>query len=125
LKRLRDSVARFDKFNREYSDYKRYRARLLKSKGQQYSVSALLDQRFTTAFIHKLIEEQGKLQIDSQDDEDGFDREMLEGDLTRYGQLHKEAEAVFVQIEEDENMMGTGEESNGESVREQFNTVRS
>lgn len=125
MKRLRDSVARFDKFNREYSDYKRYRTRLLKSKGQQYSVSALLDQRFTTAFIHKLIEEQSKLQIDSQDDEDGFDREILEGDLTRYGQLHKEAEAVFVQIEEDENMMGAGEESNGESVREQFNSVRS
>ncbi len=89
-------------------------------------MSALLDQRFTTAFIHKLIEEQGKLQIDSQDDEDGFDREMLEGDLTRYGQLHKEAEAVFLQIEEDDGILGTGDESNGESsVREQFSMVKS
>ena len=33
LKRLKDSVARYEKFQREYSDYKRYRTRLLKSKG--------------------------------------------------------------------------------------------
>jgi hypothetical protein len=132
LKRLRDSVARFEKFNREYSDYKRYRTRLIKSKGQQYSVSALLDQRFTTAFIHKLIEEQGKLQIeggDSQEDEDSFDREMLEGDLTRFTQLHKEAEGVFAQIEEDDSLMAGGGvapsgEDNTEALREQFNSVK-
>ena len=39
LKRLKDSVARYEKFQREYSDYKRYRTRLLKSKGQQQYAS--------------------------------------------------------------------------------------
>jgi|LauGreDrversion4_2_1035121.scaffolds.fasta_scaffold08941_2 hypothetical protein len=30
LKRLKESVARFEKFQREYSDYKRYRERIIK-----------------------------------------------------------------------------------------------
>lgn len=30
LKQLKDSVARFEKFNREYSDYKRFRDRIKK-----------------------------------------------------------------------------------------------
>ena len=82
-------------------------------------MSALLDQRFTTAFIHKLIEEQGKLQIEGGDsDEDSFDREMLEGDLTRYGQLQKEAEGVFAHIEEDDSMMGAAGEDSESGVRE-------
>jgi hypothetical protein len=34
LKKLRESVARFEKFQREYSDYKRYRQRVLSGIGQ-------------------------------------------------------------------------------------------
>jgi antitoxin component of RelBE/YafQ-DinJ toxin-antitoxin module len=42
LKKLRESVTRFEKFQREYSDYKRYREKVLKST----SVS-LVETRFT------------------------------------------------------------------------------
>jgi len=46
LKKLRESVARFEKFQREYSDYKRYRQRVLSGTNQ---VSR--EARFTTAFL--------------------------------------------------------------------------
>ena len=43
---------------------------------------------------------------------------MLEGDLTRYVQLQKEAEGVFAHIEEDDSMMGTAGEDSESGVRE-------
>lgn len=55
LKRLRESVARFEKFQREYSDYKRYRERILKS---TTTTAAIVETRFTCQFVKKLIEEQ-------------------------------------------------------------------
>lgn len=122
LKRLRESVARFEKFNREYSDYKRYRARLIKSKGLQYSTSTLLDQRFTTHFIQKLIDEQHALQIDADNnqdnDDEAFDKDMLEGDLTRFDTLKKEAETVFASHLEEEEI------TDDSALRDQFNLVK-
>lgn len=59
LKRLRESVATFEKFQREYKDYKRHRERTL-SRGPQKDAS-LANTRFTCTFVRKLIEESRNL----------------------------------------------------------------
>ena len=68
LKRLKESVARFEKFNREYSDYKRFRDRVKKQKLQ--SIAGVADVRFTVGFIRKLIEESKRLEIEREEEFD-------------------------------------------------------
>ena len=57
LKRLRESVARFEKFQREYTDYKRYRSRVLKRTDEQVQKIITVETRFTAQFLRKLIED--------------------------------------------------------------------
>jgi hypothetical protein len=93
LKELNESVARFQKFQREYSDYKRYRQQMQKRLSEEGGPMnpALVNTRFTSQFARRLIEEYGKLRIShalppagevKEEDEDlYFNKEMLEQDL--------------------------------------------
>lgn len=72
LKELRERVRRFEKLNREYNDYKRFRERILR---QGYSLtSGIIDVRFTCTFIRKLIDEAKDLALPKED----FDEDLLE-----------------------------------------------
>ncbi len=86
-------MARFEKFQREYSDYKRYRSRVVQGNNQVSRES-----RFTTGFLQRLLDEQTALDIQqsTQEDEDMyFDREMIRGDLEKHAQVKAEAEGIF------------------------------
>ena len=110
-------MARFEKFQREYSDYKRYRSRLVQGNNQVSRES-----RFTTGFLQRLLDEQTALDIQqsTQDDEDMyFDRVMIQADLEKHAQVKAEAEAIFSQLEDEDVSLSEDKE-----LRSQFEEVR-
>ena len=68
LRELSERVSKFERFNRDYSDYKRFRDRI-KKQGFNLKPGAL-DSRFTTNFIRKLIEESNNLSLSKESAED-------------------------------------------------------
>ena len=80
LKRLNESVARFEKFRRDYTDYNRFREKVRKQ-GSQMSLSAV-DSKFTIQYVKKLIAESESMEI--QMSVDYFDKSTLEADLEQY-----------------------------------------
>lgn len=110
-------MARFEKFQREYSDYKRYRSRLVQGNNQVSRES-----RFTTGFLQRLLDEQTALDIQqsTQDDEDMyFDRMMIQADLEKHAQVKAEAEGIFSQLEDEDVSLAEDKE-----LRSQFEEVR-
>ena len=99
IRELKERVKRFEKFNREYSDYKRFRERIRK---EGYSLSqGILDVRFTGQFIKKLIEEAHSLQV-NKDHDDMFDESMLEGDLKVFEEWKESAEQLLTALTKDD-----------------------
>ena len=117
LKKLRESVARFEKFQREYSDYKRYRQRVLSGTNQ---VSR--EPRFTTAFLQRLLDEQTVLDIQQsvQDDEDlYFDKELILADLNKHAGVKTEANTIFSQLDDEDVSL-----SDDIELRNQFDEIK-
>lgn len=122
LKILNESLVKFDKFQREYSDYKRFRERVSK---RMPGTPPLLDARFTCNYVRRLLDDSDRLRIeqtvshiDTEEAHQYFNRGMLIGDLKLYEQWREEAETVLVRLEDDDAAMLEAE------LRLQFERIR-
>ena len=99
LRELSERVSKFERFNRDYSDYKRFRDRIRK---QGINLKpGTLDSRFTTSFIKRLIEESKNLCL-SKDSTEDFDENLLIEDLKTYEEWKQNASDLLFTLEDDE-----------------------
>lgn len=99
VRELKERVKRFEKFNREYNDYKRFRERIMRD---GYSLSSgILDIRFTSGFIKKIIEESKSLAV-QKDHNEMFDEKLLETDLKVFEEWRERAEEVAAKLGKDD-----------------------
>lgn len=99
VQELKQRVKRFEKFNREYNDYKRFRERIIKD---GYSLSSgILDIRFTSSFIKKVLEESKNLAV-YQSNDGMFDEKLLETDLKVFEEWKEKAENLVALLAKDD-----------------------